>query len=38
MLKDVNYTKYLGDSLNRIDVVKNKNHKIVFLMQIMRDN
>ena len=38
MLKNVDYTKYFGDSLNRIDVVKNKNHKIVFLMQIIRDN
>jgi hypothetical protein len=38
MLKNVDYTKYFGDSLNRIDVVKNKNHKIVFSMQIIRDN
>jgi len=37
-LRKTNYAKYLKDLLNRINIVKNKTHKFVSLMQLIRDN
>jgi len=37
-LRKTNYTKYLEDLLNCINIVENKTHKFIFFMQLIRDN